>query len=48
MLLGDGGGGFSVTPSGPFLVGAGVLGITVGDFDRDGARRGGAQCVVWL
>jgi hypothetical protein len=37
VLLGDGGGGFSVTPSGPFLVGAGVLGITVGDFDRDGA-----------
>jgi len=36
VLLGDGTGGFSVTPSGPFLIGAGVLGITVGDFDRDG------------
>ena len=37
VLLGDGAGGFSVTSGGPFLIGASVLGITVGDFDRDGA-----------
>jgi hypothetical protein len=36
VLLGDGTGGFSVTPTGPFLIGASAVGITVGDFDRDG------------
>jgi hypothetical protein len=36
VLLGDGTGGFSATPSGPFLIGASAVGITVGDFDRDG------------
>ncbi|HTT21305.1 MAG TPA: FG-GAP-like repeat-containing protein [Candidatus Sulfotelmatobacter sp.] len=36
VLLGDGTGAFSVTPSGPFLVGGGSVGIALGDFDRDG------------
>lgn len=37
VLLGDGGGGFTATPSGPFLVGASSPGwVTVGDFDNDG------------
>ena len=36
VLLGDSKGGFSVDSSGPFLVGAGTLGVTVGDFDGDG------------
>lgn len=37
VLLGDGSGGFSVTPGGPFLIGAGTVATTVADFDRDGA-----------
>jgi hypothetical protein len=36
VLLGDGKGGFSVDSAGPFLVAAGTVGVTVGDFDRDG------------
>jgi hypothetical protein len=37
VLLGDGSGGFTATPSGPFLVAAGSPGgMTVADFDGDG------------
>ncbi|MBZ5656962.1 MAG: FG-GAP-like repeat-containing protein [Acidobacteriia bacterium] len=37
VLLGDGSGGFTTPPSGPFLVGAASPGwVTAGDFDNDG------------